>query len=282
MPSEHGGTRDTDQATDLVSSLPVALSTIAMIALAGLVCSLAKVHEIAVESILGIAAILPSTVVLAVRRFRTSPTSRAIAVARDGLATNPIIVVLLLGSISFLVDTVLGVIIGGVAGATSGAVLNIGGNSQDAQHLYNVGFDTGSLIFAQPIFFVIMVFVGRRAGHYLHSKQYWWLFLAGGVYWILRATVLLIVGRYVGENPLQAVLNPLPVAPIVVFASWLGALWARRSQDPFVGARLLGQLRLADRQAALDLLRESVTSKAGRADLGEESQFNLSVTERLQ
>lgn len=115
-----------------------------------------------------------------------------------------------------------------------------------------------------------MVFVGRRAGHYLQSKQYRWLFLAGGVYWMLRATVLLIVGRYVGENPLQAVLNPLPVALIVVFASWLGALWARRSQDPFVGARLLGQLRLADRQAALDLLRESVTSKAGRAHLGKE------------
>ncbi len=75
---------------------------------------------------------------------------------------------------------------------------------------------------------------------------------------MLRATVLLIVGRYVGENPLQPVLNPLLVALIVVFASWLGALWARRSQDPLVGARLLGQLRLADRQAALDLLRESV------------------------
>jgi len=274
MLSGHRETRDTDQAADPASSLPVALSTIAMIALVGLGCGLAKVPGTAVEPIIGISAALPTTMVLAVRRFRASPTSRAIAVARDGLIANPITVALLLGSIALLVDSFIGMIIGAVAGATSGAVLNIGGSGAAAQYLFKIGYDSGSLIYGIPMFFVSMVFIGRRAGHYLHGKKFWWLLFVGGSYLALKAIVLLSAGDLVGVNRGQAMLISVFGALITTLTAWLGALWARRSQDVFVGARLLAQLPIVDRQAALDLLRESVTSKEKSANLGKEPAFS--------
>jgi len=252
-----------DHSVEPVSPLPVLLATIGLIVVVGFACSKAKISQAAMEPIIGVAALIPPAGLQTYRRSRIAPQARALAVAQNARIISPVIVALIAGAVFILVDSLLGGMVGIIAGGTAGAVLDIGGTHADEIYLLQQGL-SGSLYIVLPILVVLAVITGRWASHYLQAKKLLWLLAAGAIYWTLRMSVILAFRSAIANDIGITVslgrfaLFYAAAALILTVSSWGGIPWARRSQDGFIAARMLAQLQVDDRKAALDLLRDSV------------------------
>lgn len=217
---------------------------------------------------MGFAALIPPSGMVAYRHLRVPRKARALAIAQNRLTVQPVVVALILGASFLLVDSLIGGIIGLIAGDTAAAVLDLHGTHAQETYLLQQGLGS-SLLVAAPLLIAFAILAGRRASHYIQDNQFYWLFVAAAFYWLLRMLAVLAF-----RNALSSIGITLSIGRFALFyaatgillalASWAGALWGRRSNDAFVGGRMLAQLPADERQAALDLLRDSVKSQTGQ------------------
>ena len=257
--------RRNSQSYDPASSLKIGLSSLVTMAVAGGICQLGKIAGPIVETIIGMAGAVPSTYALLVNRLRSSPTSRAVAIAQNNLATNPMIVALLLGSLLVLVDSLVGVIIAVVAGETAAATAQFGASSNLQDQILLEGVASASRYIGPPLLIITAILAGRRAGHYIPTRPAPWFLISGGFYFVVRVFIVLVAGGFLSRLGIHASLGEFLLIYAIIALGltlflWLGSLWGRRSNDAFIGGRLLAKLPRDQRQAALDLLRESVGS----------------------
>ena len=250
------------QAFDPAASLSIGISSLVLIAVAGVLCQVAKITGPLGEVLFGLASAIPATTALLVRRIRSSPMSRAASIAQNNLSTNPIIVVLLLGSFLVLLDSAIGGLVGAIAGATAATAKQFGATDAMMQKMQGEGFGIGSII-AAPILIAGAILAGRRARHYIAARLLLCLLAAGALYYIIRMIIIFLAKGSLGSLGIGASIQAFALLYAIlalgfVLFLWLGSLWGRRSNDSFVGGRLLAQLPRDQRQAALDLLRESV------------------------
>jgi hypothetical protein len=249
---------------DSANSFVVVLGTPVATLLAVVVNRAAGVDEQTGAAVTAVFAAVPAAAVLLRHRLRTSPRQRATIIAAKGLATNPFVVAVLIGSFLVFMDSLFGGLVGAIAGSTASGAADMGATSSQVNTLAASGMATGAWLVALPAILLTALLAGRRAAHYIAGRKAPVMLAAAGIYVALRLSIVLALGGMLSEmglaNSFMAWLTVFTAVGVALAVMMLvGAWWARRSHEGFVGWRLLSQLSQDDRRAAMDLLADAVS-----------------------
>jgi hypothetical protein len=169
-------------------------------------------------------------------------TKALLADAVKGQIVRPIgLVVVSIGGILLLLDTLIGFLEGIVVGSLA---------STDEQ--VKSGFLFISIV-AIPVFLICAFFVVERGAHLIENRQWLWIGATILVWIFARALIVFVLL----PGLLFAVFSAtLPIAVAVFLLAWPATRLARRNHVAFVASNLFRQLPAADQLAAISLLQD--------------------------
>jgi hypothetical protein len=204
----------------------------------GFVINSAHLSEFPAETSVAIIAASPPIIRQYITRFKHAPDAKSLPGYQRDLRVRPIGVALALGSTYLVADSVVGVVV--LQSSLSPGLL---------------------IVILIVTYAAIGFFAGRHASYYLMRDKLRWLALATAIFVALRILIIAaLFGKLAGSLPsLEGGAITLAAACIVLIASsWLGAFWGRRSQDAFIGFRMLMYLPPEDRNAVVEMMQEEI------------------------
>jgi hypothetical protein len=204
----------------------------------GFAINIAHLSEFPAETSVAIIAASPPVIRQYITRFKRLPDAKDLTAYQRDLRVRPIGVALALGGAYLVTDSLAGVVLleSSISGALAISIIIV-------------------------IYAAIGFFAGRHASYYLTRNKLRWLALAVAIFAVLR---LLIIAAFLGDvtKELPSLeLGAITLASgcvLLVASSWFGAFWGRRSQEAFIGFRMLIYLPPRDRKAVVEMMQEEI------------------------